>query len=42
MARTNSVGLCQHGLMKPILFNFFNLLSYKLYIVVIFRLYMVK
>jgi hypothetical protein len=32
----------QYGLTKPMFFNFFNLVSYKHYIVVIFGLYVVK
>jgi hypothetical protein len=40
--RTDGPGLGRHGPMKPMLFNFFNLLSYRLYIVVIFGFYVVK
>jgi hypothetical protein len=42
MACTNGLRLGQHDPMNPILFNFFNLVSYRLYIVIIFRLYVVK
>jgi hypothetical protein len=42
MARTDGPGLGRHGPIKPKLFNFFNLVGYRLYIVVIFRVYVVK
>jgi hypothetical protein len=41
-ARTHGSGLDRYGPMKPVLFNFFNLVSYRFYIVVIFGLYVVK
>jgi hypothetical protein len=42
MARIDGLDLGQHGPIKPNIFNFFNLVRYRLYIVVIFRVYMVK
>jgi hypothetical protein len=42
MACTDGLGLSRHSPIKPILLNLFNLVSYKLYIVVIFRLYVIK
>jgi hypothetical protein len=41
-ARTNVPGLAWHGPIKPNLFNFFNLVRYRLYIVMIFGVYVVK
>jgi hypothetical protein len=41
-ARIDGPGLGRHGPIKPNLFNFFNLVRYRLYIVVIFGVYMVK
>jgi hypothetical protein len=41
-ARTRGLGLGRHGPKKPILFSFFNLVSYRLYMVVIFELYIVN
>jgi hypothetical protein len=38
----HGTGLGRHDAMKPILFNFFSLISYELYLVVIFRIYVVK
>jgi hypothetical protein len=42
MTRTYGLGLGWHDPMEPILFNFFNLVNYELYVVVIFRLYVVR
>jgi hypothetical protein len=42
MARLDGPGLGRHGPIKPNLFNFFNLVIYQLYIIVIFRVYVVK
>ena len=41
-ARIDGPGLGRHGPIKPNLFNFFNLVRYRLYIVVIFGVYVVK
>jgi hypothetical protein len=41
-ARTDRPGLGRHGPIKSNLFNFFNLVRYLLYIVVIFGVYVVK
>jgi hypothetical protein len=41
-ARTNGPGLGRHGSIEPNLFNFFNLVRYRLYIVVIFGVYVFK
>jgi hypothetical protein len=41
-AHTYGLSLGQSGPMKLVLLNFFNLVSYKLYVVVIFRLNVVK
>jgi hypothetical protein len=41
-ARIDGPGLDRHGPIKPNLFNFFNLVRYRLYIVVIFGVYVVK
>jgi hypothetical protein len=41
-ARTDEPGLGRHGPIEPNLFNFFNLVRYRLYIVVIFGVYVVK
>lgn len=41
-SKMHGPGLGRHGLMKHILFNFFNLVSYELYAVIIFRFYVVK
>jgi hypothetical protein len=40
--RIDGPGLGRHGPIEPNLFNFFNLVRYRLYIVVIFGVYMVK
>jgi hypothetical protein len=42
MARIDEPGLGRHGPIEPNLFNFFNLIRYRLYIVVIFGVYVVK
>jgi hypothetical protein len=42
MARNRGPGMGRHGPIKPILLNFFNLASYILYMIVIFKLYVVK
>jgi hypothetical protein len=42
MARIDESGLRQYDPIKTNLFNFFNLVRYRLYIVVMFRVYMVK
>jgi hypothetical protein len=41
-ARIDGRGLGRHGPIEPNLFNFFNLIRYRLYIVVIFGVYVVK
>lgn len=41
-ARIDGPGLGRHGPIKPKLFNLFNLVRYWVYIVVIFRVYVVK
>jgi hypothetical protein len=41
-AYTYGLSLSESGLMKLVLLNFFNLVSYELYVVVIFRLNVVK
>jgi hypothetical protein len=41
-ARINGLGLGRYGPIKPNLFNFFNLVRCRLYIVVIFGVYVVK
>jgi hypothetical protein len=41
-ARIDGPDLGRHGPIKPNLFNFFNLVRYRPYIVVIFGVYMVK
>jgi hypothetical protein len=41
-ARIDGPGLGRHDPIKPNLFNFFNLVRYQLYIVVIFGVYVVK
>jgi hypothetical protein len=41
-ARIDGSGLGRHGPIKPNMFNFFNLVRYRLYIGVIFRVYVVK
>jgi hypothetical protein len=41
-ARIDGLGLGRHGPIKPNLFNFFNLVRYRVYIVVIFGVYVVK
>jgi hypothetical protein len=41
-ARIDGPGLGRHGSIKPNLFNLFNLVRCRLYIVVIFRVYVVK
>jgi hypothetical protein len=40
--RIDGPGLGRHGTIKPNLFNFFNLVRYRLYIVVIFGVYVVQ
>jgi hypothetical protein len=42
MACIDGPGLGRHGPIKPNLFNFFNLVRHRLYIVVIFEVYVVK
>jgi hypothetical protein len=41
-ARIDGPGLDRHGPIKPNIFNFFNLVRYQLYIIVIFAVYVVK
>jgi hypothetical protein len=41
-ARIDGPGLGRHSPIKPNLFNFFNLVRYRLYIFVIFGVYVVK
>jgi hypothetical protein len=41
-ARIDGPGMGRHGPVKPNLFNFFNLVRYQIYIVVIFGVYVVK
>jgi hypothetical protein len=41
-AHTDGPGLGRHGPIRLNLFNFFNLIRYRLYIVVIFEVYVVK
>jgi hypothetical protein len=41
-AHIDGPGLGRHGPIKPNMFNFFNLVRYRLYIVVIFGVYVVK
>jgi hypothetical protein len=40
--RIDEPGLGRHDPIKPNLFNFFNLVRYRLYIIVIFGVYVVK
>jgi hypothetical protein len=42
MARIDGPGLSGHGPIKLNLFDFFNLVRYRFYIVVIFRVYVIK
>jgi hypothetical protein len=41
-ARIDGSGLGRHGPIKVNMFNFFNLVRYQLYIIVIFEVYVVK
>jgi hypothetical protein len=41
-ARIDGPGLGRHGPIEPNLFNFFNLVRYRLYIVAIFGVYVIK
>jgi hypothetical protein len=41
-AHTHGPGLRRHCPIKLVMFNFFNLVSYRLYMIIIFELYVVK